>query len=443
MKKIQFGLFVFLFFLLTSYAKATTYYASPLGGGDGLSVNTPFQINNFWDIAEPGDILLLMNGVYRGDDSMITPPSNLNGAQGLPISVKAFNDGQVEIDGQNTREPIRLSNNNYFIIEGVNAHSSSWYVVSVNNSNYNIIRRVVAWDANRGSNAMVFGSNYGNENLFEDCAGWGSGRKVIGLFEDTRTTVRRCFFRWSDHNDAGGLWKLGITLGYGSTNTIIENCIGTWDKLPSSSVGQPYAIFGIDNAHNNHGTMKLYGNIAYKFNNQKGEPRFSFSTVNFTANVIYKDLLAYTDPSAMAEDGVFIFGSSSIGNNITEVQGSEILLDNTETPLGLIGGNVLQYGLTENERPKNNGEFIGAQIQFRYINGELTNELLWPWPMEERIKTAMILSGYGSLGGLDGKGGLNLTKIVFELGDGELPDDFGEIYDSQNPHSPQSVKITE
>jgi hypothetical protein len=30
----------------------------------------------------------------------------------------------------------------------------------------------------------------------------------------------------------------------------------------------------------------------------------------------------------------------------------------------------------------------GAQIRYRYVNGQLTNQELWPWPMSQRIKDA-------------------------------------------------------
>jgi hypothetical protein len=33
-----------------------------------------------------------------------------------------------------------------------------------------------------------------------------------------------------------------------------------------------------------------------------------------------------------------------------------------------------------------NGSDIGANILYEYVNGQLTNQPLWPWPMEDRIK---------------------------------------------------------
>lgn len=38
-------------------ASAATYYASPSGGGNGISPSSPFQIADFWSKAKPGDTL--------------------------------------------------------------------------------------------------------------------------------------------------------------------------------------------------------------------------------------------------------------------------------------------------------------------------------------------------------------------------------------------------
>ena len=74
--------------------------------------------------------------------------------------------------------------------------SSDNSVVRVTRSQHNVVRRVVAWDAPDGNDAIVSvgGSQY---TLFEDVAAWGIGRKV---FESSQggdfTTCRRCWGRW-------------------------------------------------------------------------------------------------------------------------------------------------------------------------------------------------------------------------------------------------------
>src|SRR3989344_2390269 len=68
-----------------------THYASPTGGGNGLSQSSPFQIANFWSQASPGKTLCLLDGTYTGANSMITPPENLNGTASAKITLKVLN----------------------------------------------------------------------------------------------------------------------------------------------------------------------------------------------------------------------------------------------------------------------------------------------------------------------------------------------------------------
>jgi len=63
----------------------------------------------------------------------------------------------------------------------------------------------------------------------------------------------------------------------------------------------------------------------------------------------------------------------------------------------------------------------GAKVCTRYLNGKLTNEPLWPWPMNQRIINAMVQSGRTPVdvtetitslfGEIPGEGGGNFTSI--------------------------------
>jgi len=114
LKPVHITLVFWLFIILITFtdtASATTYYASPTGGGDGLFPSTPFLISDFWNVAKPGDTLILLDGIYKGPDSMIDPPDNLSGTEGNPITIKAKNDGMVTIDGEGVRRPVYLYHN--------------------------------------------------------------------------------------------------------------------------------------------------------------------------------------------------------------------------------------------------------------------------------------------------------------------------------------------
>src|SRR5262245_66645105 len=75
------------------------YYASPNGGGDGLTSSRPFRIQDFWAKAAPGKTLCLLDGIYQGAANMIVLPVGKSGTSGGPITVRALNDGRVSIAG--------------------------------------------------------------------------------------------------------------------------------------------------------------------------------------------------------------------------------------------------------------------------------------------------------------------------------------------------------
>jgi hypothetical protein len=427
-----------------SATQASTYYASPNGEGNGASCGNAFLIIDFWSVASAGDILYLCDGIYTGASSMIAPPSGVTGTRGNPITIAAVNEGEVIIDGERTRTPVLLDeDDDYFIIEGINAAnmgpltgSGAVAVFHLMGSDYNIIRRCVGWDAppQRNSSIFLFASG-ANGNLIEDCAGWGTGRKIVNRYQDSNNVVRRLFFRYGGFGNASGLvWTLGVTTNYKSTGTnISENCIGTWDTTGYAHYAGNLedAVFGQDG--NYPAGAYLYGNLAFFLSSQTGLAPRVYST---NSNFVLRDCLAYTDRTGLR---MFGLGSNNSSSYLTSIGGSGGAPGDYSVSIsdpGLIGNceNILAFSDAEC-RPQVNGNVIGAQIKYKYVNGVLTNEPLWPWPMNDRIKQAMIQSGYDKKGGLDGRGGTDLTKTVFELGGGTLPDHF------QSLHPPQNLRL--
>ncbi len=357
-----------------------------------------------------------------------------------------------------------------------------------NNSENIIIRRVIGWDASATLNCNIF-FVYNSSNVsFEDCAGWGKARKTFSSYYADEVTFRRCFARWTYRNTLTSNFGIGMSLTYNSTNQTIENCISTWDAYPDLTqegmvLGGVYA----DDENLIGTSYKFFGNIAYILSSQNAnyqKPRVvaKFSDAAFkNTNIQIKNFLSYTDVSFgltnfaiknqtfTAEYVTLVGGGNGIENDANYIDnvGSSLMkyiiqtdsisshngvndgttfdyimfYNNagddyggsapshytTGTNPDLVGkcGNILQYGLSEENRPKVSGQSVGAKIQYRYVDGVLTNETLWPWPMNDRIKAAMVESGYDTKGGLDGKGGTDLTKTIFELGGGTLPSDFG------------------
>lgn len=433
-------------------ARADTFYASPSGGGDGLSEGTPFQLSDFFGLAAPGDVLVLLDGHYTGDDSMIAPPENLAGAEGNPITVRAQHDGAVDIDGEDARHPINLLYTDWWVVEGVNAHNAGGEglnnsVVSISYSSHCILRRIVAWDAEDG-NTNVFGVHHGDHNLVEDCAGFGVARKVFSNAQEGNfTTFRRCWGRWEGSHVEGP--KNTFSIAYNSYDGLLENCIGTWDSVrmresytvtdyfgvPGDSfenyeVQAAQGIFshaGNDTGYPPEARARVLGSLSYI----PRDARFSNSfrvwfgplTMYLPEIQIY-DMITVVEPGG-ENDVYYPFHlepngtpGASTATNITAIGAADMSVSdewtmtnvyNSHTCDGIIagGGNVLNPSIA--------GVTGGGTMMNRIVDGELTSESLWPWPMNQRILDAMAAAG---------RTPVDVTRTAFELCGGTLPAEF-------------------
>ena len=407
-------------FLLPSISFACDYYASPNGGGNGLSQSSPFTVSNFWSVAVPGKTLCLLDGTYTGRSSMIgglgTTADGKRGTQTAPITIRALDEGMVLIDGQGVRTPIWLYDNNWTIIEGVNARNGNndprmgGSVVKISAGN-TIVRRVVAWDAG-DTNSPIVGVT-GDQNLLEDVAAFGIGRKVFDAAQGGDfTTCRRCWGRWEGSHFLGP--KHTFTLTYNNFDMTIENSIGTWsgEKMMESytlkcnpgdpapdcgktysnyDVDQPYGIFTQDrlDGSNKIANSKILGSIAYITASDTFKPGKliglgSFGSLEITNSAAYIQPDAYSGVKTIQLNSGL---SNLVASNLTSVGGagmtisSQWLQSNTE------------HGSTTSEVSNVYTGTGGAKICKQYRNRVLTNEPLWPWPMDQRIHDAMIQAG--------------------------------------------------
>ena len=422
------GALVALCVLAGGPVRAATYYASPQGGGDSTSQANPCLVMEAIPKLQPGDTLLLLDGTYVGDESMLRVTEPIRGTAEAPILIKALHDGKVTIDGEGARLPVQLYKTEYVHVEGINACRSKMTVLSVSRSSYCVLRRCCGWDAG-DDNTNIFGVHYGDNNLLEDCAGWGIARKTFSCSQNGNyTTFRRCWGRWEGCTNVGP--KMVMTVSYNSHHTLAENCIGTWDgqKMPETyvvhnhgepftnwgsrpkvavtmtdcGVDQPYGIFGIDTREGPG--VRLFGCIAYRLAEQRTVPYianyflqrteagwgYMQNCVSFVqtgarpAKALNTNFVEFDHCTAISET------ESSLGKHTASAL---LALEKPEVLVGE-GGNILQ---SEN----------GANIWFRYEDGQLTDKPLWPWPMNQRIKELT---------------GVDVTRTVFELAGGTLPE---------------------
>ncbi len=383
------------------------YYASPSRLGNGLTETTPFKIADFWSVAGPGKTLCLLDGIYTGGSSMIAPPENLSGVQGNPITVRAFNDGKATLNGEGAREPVKLKYNNWFVLEGFNAHDSSGYVLKLSRSDHNIVRRVVGWNASIDGNTHVFGAPYSKYPLFEDVAGFGTGRKIFETFKTTDAIIRRAWGRWEGSTITGP--KQSFAPVYNGYGTMIENAIATWTgEEMTKTPNQPFGIISTDRIdfEDRKSRLKLFGNIMHV----TGEGTFHPPQQLFIRkldDIQIKDLVAYfpqgqyaskrsvfLDDCWKADSGSILCTNPQLSiTNLTSIGGAGPYITSHWETTNLISSPSVSSLYSPGENLFVNSGNVGATICKRYVDGVLTQDSLWPWPMDQRIHDALQQAG--------------------------------------------------
>jgi hypothetical protein len=98
--------------------------------------------------------------------------------------------------------------------------------------------------------------------------------------------------------------------------------------------------------------------------------------------------------------------------------------------------------ITDSNIPGTSYHGAGAKIQYRYVDGTLTNESLWPWPMEERIKAEFADPGLFQADGVPGRVWTNFSVTQAVCEDILVPN--GAAVDcggSTRPAAPKNLRI--
>jgi parallel beta-helix repeat protein len=430
-------------------AASCDYYASPAGAGRGTSASDPFRVRDFWAVAAPGKTLCLLDGTYRGADSMITPALDKNGTSSQPIMVKALNDGGVTIDGEFARHPVSVSGD-YWILEGFNAKNGSTKVVDIRGNN-NIVRRVVAWDtvfsdANGNSGAVFSCQSVGFNNLFEDVAGFGIAASIFSASQnhsDGHCTFRRAWGRLDgggDHDNWSSVF--GGALYYNAKRSTCENCIEELRPdtgLTSYRITNPRGdsnsacpggvctdglppLYGHRNSRWDYedtqdGDGQMLGSLFYaraganigrilldaagssKCTMPSGCAMLWSGSANVRINsVTYKDVLYFFDPNhtkfSRTRGLLMAPHNTTLAltlDRISTVAGNANVINEQWRRNSVVSASSLSGLNAANANPWTGT--AGANLCYRYVNRAKTTTPLWPWPMNERIKAATAASG--------------------------------------------------
>lgn len=426
---------------LRQQAVGNTIYASP---GENLSAKA--------NSLTPGDTLILRDGLYANSQLHM---DEIHGMQTAPITIRAEHDGRAIIDGAGSAPGvIEVNDSSYVVVDGLvarNAGPNNDVVIVSGQSNMITLRRITAYNAGSG-NAHVFDVAYGPSNvLIEDCAGWGQGRYIFIAYHSSNVIFRRTWARWTTQSNFSPAPRACYGI-YGSRNVTLENpiCIHDIPDQPSNdyftaiwitSNGPPEenakilgAMFldnwegiwandlsgdntqvinsffentrkqGTYNTTTNHGDGIMWGtdngsgggvDTSTFINNEVGFSKQTSQNPTLTNSVfVNNDTALVGNPTHSFLD---FYGNGRIGATVGPT-------DKQVNPKY----NVAKYGrgaylfIPPNSPLKGAGQGgsdIGATIIYRYQDGTLTNQPLWPWPMEERIKTETGMSVTWESGG--------------------------------------------
>jgi hypothetical protein len=349
-----------------------------------------------------------------------------DGAPGRPITIRALNDGAVTIDGEYARRPVHLNANNWWVFEGFDARKGKCVVIGLSaGSSNNAFRRVIAYDTSLGVNCHVVSLQQKSENnVFEDFAAFGTGRKMFEAYSGSNnTSCRRC---WFDHQGDTRGGSLAATMLYKSKSNTLENVLVTasgavqpygfrdgFNRLRTEYHRFPSAILGIDRLEETstpkRGFSKVLGAIVYtKSTDVTGPTAYPWGRVSLfgASSLTVRDVIAVMDPThPLFNEVAGIRLNRRSQNCAVGVRACEDpVVDNTASNLTSIRGAIPDFvhddwTVTNHVQGSSLAAVValdanpwtgtrGAQVCYRYQAGQLTSEPLWPWPMNNRIKVA-------------------------------------------------------
>jgi hypothetical protein len=396
-----------------------SYYISPTGSDSFSGVSKAAAWRTFahaWKILQPGDTLVVADGVYT---EAISP--NVAGTSSQPITIKAENDGKATIDGEFRRVCLNFQvhvynqkyghTNGYLIFEGLNFRNGVDRNIEIAISHITL-RRVHSyteyhdWESAQLKDAMhpvrVSGTagNVLQGILIEDSIFSGMCSKVLKV-RLASVTVRRVVldWRWNPAYTDGNVWPWSGGLNiYHGRDGIYENVI---------ALGQS-ANYQL-NLHGNESVQayytdnnKYYGSIAiaavttpygqfYDVGKIRPQPnslvaptkvysqswpgwKVGMTIGGIHTNTLFQDILSWGNPGYG-----FYSTSTDPANNNQIVRMS--LINN--------GKGIQAPGWTISDtyvEGDANYTGPGADIRYQYVDGTKTQQALWPWPMEQRVR---------------------------------------------------------
>lgn len=491
-------------YCVSGYASASTIWCNPANSGLENGSTKASGYSTLWEalaVMSSGDEIVIANGDwstgYAGmtiDSSGHLPPSGTSYSN--MTTIRAEDDWGAKIP---TVQDGGGDDNNYILIQGI-IFSSNTYAHSVYKWHHSKFIRCGFFVGKLTGNESNFSLTYGTFNLVEECIAWGGGRYKFLDYHGDNNIYRRCVARhdwYAGPPETSG--QESSFRGYGSTNSAWLNCISIDSDREEyqSPISQEDADFWIGDQSGGGGNV-IIGSIVIRGMYQAfyfGATDTGTDTVrledsmalgpSLKGTLYLTGALTYGTPVLTVNKCLFYMynktdqhasshskggGSATITNTVFKDVGS--FLADAPNYNYYYNTSTGDYGVNSiNADPSGNGMLypvrteagsnlatagIGPTILKKIgfsgtTKGQsgwntVTNENIWPFPNEAKIKELMSttvdgVSGvYGFAAGtsLDGSP-QTLTKYIWEYFGNQIPAD---IYGSTSSAiSPTSFSI--
>ena len=381
MNRFYLVLFLIAFTTVTNNSYSKVIYVAPGGSGDGTVENSPSgQIKQAITNLQPGDTLVLLDGEY-------TQPlvlSSLKGTADKRITIKAKNICGAFVNAKLAHDyAIEMYHCEYINMEGIKAGNTLHTTWRINHCKNLTLKRCAGFNAGylicqdghyEGSykdNCHIFGIAYSDNILAEDVWAWGTGRYDFLYFQCTNSVLRRGVFR-PTATELGYGYDRGPHSGfnlYDCDNCIAENCIAfecRFHPEADQAADNPWGLVMGGMVFDDHTEPAGYNYVLGCFDLDNGNWRDEVPRSNPAVHLMSKW-------SGKLED--VVIWKNALNYGIVEGKNT-----NADLPKRALIGSP--------SRIRQNNAKV-ENLNFRYVNGELTGIALWPWPYEDIIKEQM------------------------------------------------------
>lgn len=233
------------------------YYISP-DGDDTKQGNKGNPWKTFaFAIAQlvPGDELILLDGVYEADTTGLPDIREIDGLENALITIKAETERNAHLKSDGGRPAFFMSGCEYWDIIGLQGSmadkqtlDSGWgapvHIFDVQSSKNIQAFRLLAHHNNRYFNSMAINFGLCEDSLMEECEAYYFHRNGIIAWQGTNVVQRRCYANsrgygdieggYPSHEGAQDRGDAGTTL-YLCDDSITENCISEGNEGVNAS----------------------------------------------------------------------------------------------------------------------------------------------------------------------------------------------------------------